>query len=328
MPPFLIIGGYGTVGSLAVNALRKFQPELPLAVAGRDAAKATAAASLHSNVVGFAVDTTREDLGLPVGQVFSGVAVLTNDLSTHPALFAARHRIPYTSIATQLNHLGPKLALHAKWSSDSASLILDTSFAGVLILAGLHIATRFEKVLDIEIGVLMDEKDLGGPASLADVGDFDETPPGLVLSNSNWQKPTANQEKRMFSLIDGTEYTGTSFPSVDIPDIAAAISPVSARLDFTYGVSPGSRDHGSPSVEIVYDIDGILPGGQRDTIKAQLSHQKGQTALTALGVAVAIEMLAGKVTGRAVPAGIYMPSSLIPADHMFKRLQEGGASFN
>jgi len=224
--------------------------------------------------------------------------------------------------------LGPKLALHAKWSSQAASLILDTSFAGVLILAGLHIAARFEKVLTVEIGALMDEKDLGGPASLADAGDFDETPPGLVLSNSNWQKPEAHQATRKFSLTDGTEYTGTSFPSVDIPDIAAAINPVSARLDFTYGVSPGSRDRGSPSVEIVYDIDGILPGGQRQKIKAQLSHQKGQTALTALGVAVAIEVLAGKVTGRPVPAGIHMPSSLIPVDHMVKRLQEGGASFN
>ncbi|CAD1792694.1 hypothetical protein FHY12_000383 [Xanthomonas arboricola] len=38
--------------------------------------------------------------------------MLTNDLSTHPAKYAMRHRIPYTSIATQRTKLAPKLAVH------------------------------------------------------------------------------------------------------------------------------------------------------------------------------------------------------------------------
>ena len=40
MNSFLIIGGYGTVGTEAAKFLRQFQPGLPLALAGRDAHKA------------------------------------------------------------------------------------------------------------------------------------------------------------------------------------------------------------------------------------------------------------------------------------------------
>ncbi|MBB5767797.1 hypothetical protein [Xanthomonas euroxanthea] len=63
------------------------------------------------------------DLGLPPDLQISGIAVLTNDLSTHPAKYAMRHPIPYTSIATQRTKLTPKLAVHVGGYARAAGLM-------------------------------------------------------------------------------------------------------------------------------------------------------------------------------------------------------------
>ncbi len=323
--PFLIIGGYGTVGSFVVNILRTIQPNLPLAIGGRSAEKAAHAAAQHENVVGFAVDTTREDLGLPAGQALSGIAVITNDLSTHPAQYALRHGIPYTSIATQLNHWGPKLALHINNAAKSAALILDTSFAGTLVLAGLHLAARFGSVSNIAVGAVMDDEDLGGPAALADVEDYATLSAGLILEDGLWQRPQGEQQSRSFTLLDGSTYTGTSLPSIDVPELVDKTGATSARFDLGYGISPQRRAGGAPSVEIVYEIEGSLPNGETVHLKAQLTHPKGQSYLTALGVAIAIETLAGAL-GQKPANGIYLPSSLLSPEHVVARLKEAGAT--
>ncbi|WP_206515150.1 hypothetical protein [Xanthomonas sp. BRIP62411] len=49
--------------------------------------------------------------------------MLTNDLSTHPAKYAMRHRIPYASIATQRTKLAPKLAVHVGGCARAAGLM-------------------------------------------------------------------------------------------------------------------------------------------------------------------------------------------------------------
>jgi len=181
MNPFLIIGGYGAVGTQATNSLRRFQPDLPLVLAGRDGKKAQAAARQLGNAVGVAVDTRKADLGLPTDFKPSGIALLTNDLSTHPAKYAVLHGIPYTSIATQLTHLAPKLAVQINGYARSVSLLQDTNFAGALVLTALELMRRFSRIDTIQIGVVMDEQDLGGPASQADVGDFSDKAPGFLL---------------------------------------------------------------------------------------------------------------------------------------------------
>ncbi|MGU3577040.1 hypothetical protein ACLBWZ_16110 [Brucellaceae bacterium C25G] len=321
--PFLIIGGYGTVGSMVSSILRKFQPDLPIALGGRSAKKANEAAQLCKNAVGFAIDTSREDLGLPVDQKFSGIAVLTNDLSTNPARYAMEHGIPYTSIATQLTHIGPKLALHINNSSRSVSLIQDTSFAGTLVLFGIHLATRFSSISEIRVGAVMDDADMGGPAALSDGDDYAEMPAGLILIDGVWKRPQPAQEKRNFKLLDGSIYEGASFPSIDIAEIVAKTNAASARLDFILAPSPQRLAGGSPSVEIIFEIDGKKNNGEYVLLKAQLTHPLGQSYLTAIGVAVAIETLVGKV-GTAPTNGIYLPSNLIDPEHMVKRLTEMG----
>lgn len=327
MHPFLIIGGYGTVGMEAIRALRLFQPGLPLALAGRNEQKAQAAAAALGNAVGLAVDTRRVDLGLPPDLKISGIALLTNDPSTHPAKYASHEGVPYTSIATQLTHLAPKLAVQIDGGARAASLLQDTSFAGTLVLAALELMERFSQVDRIAIGAVMDDKDLGGPASQSDTGEFGNKPPGFLVEEGAWVQPNEVQSSRTFSLLDGSSYQGTSFPSFDVPELAAKSNAPFIRYDFAFGETPGRRATGQPSVDIAYEITGRMAGGETATLTAQLSHPRGQTVLTGIGVAVGIEALLGFASREIVEPGLYLPSTLINPAHMVKRLRTAGAEF-
>lgn len=324
--PFLIIGGYGVVGTEASKALRVFQPELPLVLAGRDKGKAQAAAAKLGLSQGIAIDTRTADLGLPDGLDISGIALLTNDLSTQPAMYAVQRGIPYTSIATQLTHLAPKLAVQIGGRGKSVSLIQDTSFAGTLVLTALHLVKDLVSVDSILIGAVMDDQDMGGPASQSDSGDFGEKAPGFIVDNGEWIQPRGKDGERSFTLLDGSSYSGTSFPSFDVPELASCTGARHIRLDFTFGETPGRKVNGQPSVEVVYEITGKLKTGEDTSFKAQLSHPKGQTVLTGIGVAVAIEVLTGLAGTQEVESGLYLPSTLIDPEHMVRRLKQAGAT--
>lgn len=319
--PFLIIGGYGTVGSHLVKILNQFLPELPVIIAGRNAEKARQTAALFSNTTGLSVDTTRSDLGLDPELQLSGIALLTNDLSTKPAEYAIRHGIPYTSIATQLNHIAPKLVLYLNNLTSCRVLIQDTSFAGALISAGIHCATHFLQVEHIRVGVLMDENDLGGPASMADFDDFSHKEAGLLLAESQWKVPRNGDESRVYTLSDGLAFTGTSLPGFDAAELALVTGANSVRVDLVVGESPARRQGEKPSVEIVYEMDGLLPGGERGSLTFQLTHPEGQSFLTAVGVAAGTESLLRHTAG----TGIFLSSQIIPVELMMDRLIRTGA---
>lgn len=319
--PFLIIGGYGVVGSQVVTALKQFAPHLKVAVAGRRADEAEAAAA-RLGVIGLAVDTKRDDLGLPHDSLFGGIAVLTSDLSTNPARFARDHGIPYASIATQLSHLAPRLAVHVSGREKSVSLIQDTSFAGALIMVGVELGKSFSAIQSIKVGVVMDEEDLGGPASQGDVDDFGSKAPGLILDRGVWVAPGEDQAQREFVLMDGSSYTGTSFPSFDAPELATATDAANVRVDFAFGRSPGRAAGGQPSVEVSYEIDGTAQDGSSRRLKAQMSHLDGQSALTAIGVAIGIETLVSKPLRN----GLYLPTTAFDAEHFVSRLKDAGTT--
>lgn len=321
--PFLIIGGYGIVGSHLVSLLNQFLPQLPIVIAGRDVDKACNSAKSFTNTTGISVDTRREDLGIDAKFEFSGIAVLTNDLSTNPAKYAIKHRIPYTSIATQLNHIAPKLTLYLT-NPDSRVLVLDTSFAGNVIAVGSYCSRHFQQVHSIRVGCLMDENDLGGPASQADSGDFSHKEAGLLLENSQWIVPRNGKEVKEYTVEDGFTFTGTSFPGFDAAELAYATGATSVRVDFAFGQSYGSRHGEKPSVEIVYEIEGTLNDGQKGMMRFQLTHPEGQAYLTATGVAVGIESLLQEEDN----PGLYLTSQKIEPELMLSRLIQSGAIFS
>lgn len=99
-----------------------------------------------------------------------------------------RHRIPHTSIATQLTKLAPKLAVHA--GGCAAGLMESPHFARVLVPVALSLMQRFSRIERIAIGAVMDDLDLGGPKSQNDVAGF-ATLWSFVTTNP--KKPKAAQ---------------------------------------------------------------------------------------------------------------------------------------
>ena len=71
--PVLIIGGSGVVGSWTARTIRTLHPDLPLAIGGRDLAKADAVARDIGGATGIKVDLDRPDLGLSGDQRGRGV---------------------------------------------------------------------------------------------------------------------------------------------------------------------------------------------------------------------------------------------------------------
>lgn len=318
--PFLIIGGTGTVGGLAAQHLRALHPELPLAIGGRNLANAEKRAAQLGHAVGVAINSGRAGLGLSSELELSGVAVAASIRTTHAVALAAQKGIPYTSIATQFNEIGPKLAYHINRQSRSASLIQDTNFAGVVIVAGLDVCSAFSDIDTLHVGVLMDDQDMGGESSVADAGDFEAKEPGIVLVDGQWKLPDESEARREFELLDGSRHQGESFPSIDAAELAERTGASSVRLDFAFGETPGRRLHGAPSADVVYDVTGTLKDGRKVSRRAQLSHPKGQTWLTSAGLAVGIEALLGLGGLPRARPGLYLTSGLIPSNHMMTRL--------
>lgn len=323
--PFLLIGGTGVVGSLTAQHLRSLHSELIIAIGSRSSDKADSHAAALGNAIGVAIDTGKAGLGLDAGLELSGIAVAASIRSTHAVAYAADKGIPYTSITTQFNETGPKLAYHINRQHRSASLIQDTNYAGVVILAGLEVCSSFAEVETLNVGVLMDDQDMGGASSNEEAGDFANKEPGVILQDGLWSVPRGGTEYREFELFDGSRYVGESFPSIDAAELAERTGATSLRLDFAFGTTPGLRLTSTPSAEVLYEATGTLKSGQRVTRRAQLSHARGQTWMTSIGLAVGIESLIGLAGRPAAQPGIYLSSGLISPSHLMNRLTQFGA---
>lgn len=315
--PVLIIGGYGTVGSLVVKQLNKYLPHVPIVVGGRNGDKAREFASEYENVTGREIDTKQDDLGITDDTAYSCIVSLTNDLSDKPLRYAIRNGIPYSSIATQLNHFGPKISLSTQ-TINSTVLIQDLSFGGILTTLGAYFSQQYLSVKDINVGALMDENDLGGPASEADTGDFSDMEPGLILKNSEWIVPKGKDVSSTYKFNDGSTFTGASFPSIDAPDLANLTNANNVRVDFGFGQSIGSRQGKNPSTDFIYEIIGTTSSNEEVVERYQVSHDKGQAHLTAVGVSLGIEALLKSYNLK----GLRMASQFLTPENVYKRLIE------
>ncbi|MBW8808314.1 MAG: hypothetical protein JF591_05670 [Lysobacter sp.] len=97
LKPVLIIGGSGVVGAQGAQALRRLHPELPIAIAGRDLARAEAVAATLGHAQALRVDLQRADLGLPEDAQFSAVVLFVKDDTLNSLKYAQRHGLPYVA---------------------------------------------------------------------------------------------------------------------------------------------------------------------------------------------------------------------------------------
>lgn len=326
--PVLIVGGSGLVGSQAAKTLRRFQPALPIVIAGRDLARAQAAAAALGNAQAVRVDLQRPDLGLPAGQPYSAVAVFVKDDTLATLRFAQARGIAHVGISSGSFEIAPEVAQFVHRPDAAPVLMLSHWLAGTGSLPALHFLREFETVESIEIGAVLDEQDLGGPAAYADFERLTTAAPhALVLEGGRWVWATGELAQRRFRSVDGTELEGQAYAPLDVQSLAAAVTSARrVRFDLVVGVSAGRRRGGHFSTETIIEIEGVLKNGARARTRHEIEHPQGQAPLTALGVTVAIERLLGLDGRPPVPAGLYLPDVLIDPGHMVRRLQEIGAT--
>lgn len=323
--PVLIIGGAGVVGTHAARILRRLHPSLPIAIGGRNSARAAALAAELGAATAVPVDITRTDLGLPAGPQYSAIVVFLKDDRLNALRFAQRHALPFVCLSSSTFEMGLEVAryIHAP---DKAPIYLASHWlAGASLMPALKLARKYHTIDAIHLGVLVDEQDLGGPAALIDyeriVG---HAPAALVVRDGAFVWIRGDEAKARVRTTEGVMHDATAYAPFDIVSLAAATDARNIRLDLVVGES-ASRQRGEPfSTEMRITIDGTTTTDTFARSVVEVVHPGGQAPLTGLGVALAIERLLG-LAGDPVPAGLYMPEILIDPAYFVRRMTEFGA---
>ena len=323
----LILGGSGQAGAGAAAVLRRWHPELPMTIAGRDLCRAQRVADELGTATAATVDLRRGDLGLPTdGRYLAVVAALWDD-RLQGLRYAQERGLPYLSISSGLVDIAPEIVASAQRSGGSPVLVASHFCAGIGVLATLYATREFERIDTIRIGAVLDESDAGGPAGLADLERWaTATSAGLVRRDGVFTWVAEADGWTDVPRTDGIVVPGQSIAILDVPSLALATGAPNVRFDFAVGESAGRRRGGPASVEIRIDVEGTGPGGQPRSLHRYLVHAEGQRPLTALGIALGVERLLG-LRGEAVSPGVHTPEALLDPSYAAERLAEIGAEF-
>lgn len=326
--PVLILGGSGIVGAKTAQILRKLYPDLPIAIGGRDLAKAQNVANEIGHAQAVKIDLERDDLGQSADASYSAIAVFVKDTTLNSMKYAQTHGLPYLSVSSGVFEVAPEMALAISKPNAAPILMASNWLAGAATFPALQAACKFETIDDISITVVLDEEDMGGPAAFADYERLTESAPNtLLLTNGRWNWVKSEDKNRTFTDIDGTKVESTAYSPLDVLSLSTATNAKSIRVGLVYGTS-ASRRRGEPfSTEIAIEINGELATGERVASRLDIVHPEGQAPLTALHVALSVERLLGLHGGEPVKAGLYLPDSLMDADYIVDRMKEFGVVF-
>ncbi|WP_434041124.1 MULTISPECIES: saccharopine dehydrogenase NADP-binding domain-containing protein [Sorangium] len=325
MHSVLIVGGSGVVGALTAKTLRALYPDLPIAIGGRDLAKAAAVAEQIGRARPVRVDLERPDLGQPAGEAHGAVVMFVKDERVNALRFAQETGAAYVDISTAAFEIAPEVALHAQRPRSAPVLLACHWLVGSATLPALHFAKAYARLESVAIGAVLDEQDVGGPAAYAD---FErQNGAGLkapLLQDGRWIWVGGEEGSRSFVTVDGTEVKGQAYAVLDPMSIAAATDVRSVRFDLVLGET-ATRRRGEPfSTEIVIELEGVRKDGTRGSSRHELVHPEGQAPMTAVAVAVAVERLLGLAGGERAAPGLYHPNTLIDPEHMLERLAAFG----
>ncbi|UZW60892.1 NAD(P)-dependent oxidoreductase [Lysobacter enzymogenes] len=324
LAPVLIVGGSGVVGAQGAQALRRLYPQLPLAIAGRDRARAEAVAAQVGGASALAVDLQREDLGLPADARFSAVVVFVKDDTLNTLKYALHRRLPYVSTSSGSFEIAPEVSLHLRHPGRSPMLLASHWLAGAATLPALHFAAALRRVERIGLFALLDEHDMGGPAAAADYERLTSAAAAQILERGRWRWVRGEQAAGAGVSVDGTPMPAQAYSPMDVVSLAAATGAHSIRLDLALGETASRRRGEAFSTEIAIELEGEDADGRRVRTRHELVHPQGQAPLTALGIALGVERLLGLDGAEAPAPGLYTPDLLIEPGYFLRRLQEAG----
>ncbi|WP_010629804.1 hypothetical protein [Halomonas sp. KM-1] len=327
--PVLLIGGSGVVGEKAAGTLRRLYPELPLAIGGRDMAKATAIAQALGKAEATRVELGKAGLGLAESQRFRAVVTFLKDDTLSSLRYAQQQGVPHLGISTAAFEIAPEVALHINAPERSAILMMSNWLAGSATLSLLHLVRDFATVRSIRIAAVLDEQDMGGPAAHADyVRQTGAVTSALMRESGKWLWMQGERAQRTFTMLDGTPVTGAAFGNLDLLSMMGATDAESIRFDFALGETSSRRRREPFSTEILLEVSGQGRDGSPRHVRQGIVHPAGQAPLTALGVALGVERLLGLDGATPVAPGLYLPNSLLDPAYFVQRMQEFGARFH
>jgi len=322
--PVLILGGYGSVGARTARALRQLHPALPLVIAGRDTGKAAALARELGHAEAAPLDLERDDLRLPVD--LNPVVVLTavRDPSLRTQRWAASRRAGYIALSDGVFEIGPAVAGFIRDPAAGPVVLLGHGMGSVPALAALHLARDFDKIEAIELGLVFDPADPLGPASQRDMERIGAIGPApLVKAGGLWRWIGPPQTQRAFAGVDGRTHQGVTVGLIDVFSLSQTEA-ASLRVDFAEGETASTQRGEPPSHEVIVEIEGRRRDGRQGRFRWELVDPGGYAALSAKGIAVAIEGLLG-LAGKGRPGpGLYLPEMLVDTGHLMRRLGEFG----
>ncbi|NEW45042.1 saccharopine dehydrogenase [Nocardia cyriacigeorgica] len=325
--PVLLLGGSGQAGSDTAAHLRRWHPELPLTIAGRNPARAQRVADELGGATAITIDLTRRDLGLPAGEQYAAVVATVWDSRLNGLRFAQDHGAPYASLSSGMIDIAPEITAGTQRPAAAPVLMASHWAAGVITLVALEWAKEFDRVDTIRIGAILDENDAGGPAGLADLERWAEvTSAGYARRDGVFAWIGAAEAQVELHSLDGTAVTGQTVPILDVTSLGLATGAPNVEFAFAVGESAGSRRGEGPSVEIRIDLEGLGRSGAPLTINRHVVHLSGQRPLTSLGLALGVERLLG-LRGDAVTPGIYTPEVLLDSAYVVEQLVDVGTSF-
>ncbi|MEW9550189.1 hypothetical protein [Nonomuraea sp. NPDC050783] len=326
-PSVLIMGGSGQVGAETAALLRRWHPELPLTIAGRDLGRAQRVADELGGANAVTIDVGRDGLGLQRTDGYAAVVAAVWDSHLNGLRYAQDRGLPYVSISNGLVDIGPEVAAAGLRAGAAPILLASHWYAGVVVLAVLGLAREFDRLDTIEVSGVLDEQDSGGPAAVADIARLmAATSAGPVRRDGVFEWVSGPDAQVEITSVDGAVLPGQIVPILDVPSLALATGAPNVRLAFAIGESAGRRRGGPASAEIRIDLEGVDRAGAPLRTSRYLLHPEGQRPLTALGVALGVERLLG-LRGDPVPPGLHTPEALIDPGYAAERMAEIGATF-
>ncbi|WP_420141972.1 NAD(P)-dependent oxidoreductase [Sphingomonas sp.] len=324
-PTILLLGGTGQIGQLTAKTLRARHPDLPLLIGGRDGSKARHVASALGNAEAVIIDPHADDLGLgdrPIG----AMAVLFADERLASLRYAHARGIGHIGISSGIYEIAPEVAVHMQ-KPEAAAIVLGYEWlVGATTIATLTSAKAYARLDTIRIGALVDEQDQGGPAVAEDFERLASVMPSILARKDGafvWRK--GDEAHSSFRAIDGTVIPASGFSSIDIAGLAAATGARDIVFAIGTGISSSRRAGGAKSTEIIIELSGLDATGAPLHSRHAVVHPGGAAPLTALGVSMVLERLAGLDGKPAMRAGLFFPYQLLDhADYLGRLTQEGG----
>lgn len=324
IPSVLLVGGSGAVGRRAALALRQLHPDLPITIGGRDLAKASRLADTLGRADAVRIDLDRADLGLPAAARHSAIAVLMKDPTLGTLAHAQRHGIAYLAFSDFVFDIAPLVARVIHAPQAAPVLLLGHTMGGTAALAALYLVQGLRRVDSLEIAAVLDEHDAGGPAAQADIAELAQGAPlPLVLQDGSFRWLPAATAGRRFTGADGRVHQGQAYPLMDVASLAAETDARSIRVDLALRQRPAERV-AELSNEVIIEVAGEQADGSAVRRRLELVHDDTYSALSAFGVAIALERLLGLVGGPPVAGGLHQPERLLDPSHVMARLQAFG----